>query len=105
MSDHTHDCPRCNGYWPCDRDDCNSDDICLECQLEEKNAEVERLKAELVMTNNNLAQESGSNKKYEDFDRLKTRLEALEIVCKIAMEKLEATSREIDELASKYLPG
>lgn len=55
MSDHTHDCPVCRrtspyGYWPCDRDDCNSDDICLECQLEEKDAEIERLKAELEET-------------------------------------------------------
>ena len=45
MNDHVHDCSKCNGYWPCDRDDCSPDDLCVDCRLEQKDAEIASLKA------------------------------------------------------------
>jgi len=35
MSDHVHDCPKCNSWWPCDRDDCSPDDLCYDCRGDE----------------------------------------------------------------------
>lgn len=40
MADHNHDCPKCNGYFGCDKSDCGDSDACLECQIETLTAQL-----------------------------------------------------------------
>jgi len=47
MSDHCHDCPKCGGYFVCDKDNCSEDDKCLECLYPELEAENAKLKDEI----------------------------------------------------------
>lgn len=45
MSDHHHYCPRCHCSFDCDRDDCMENDLCLECELSERDATIASLRA------------------------------------------------------------
>ena len=33
-AEHTHDCPKCDGYYVCEEDDCDMDALCVECSCE-----------------------------------------------------------------------
>ncbi|MEN6490380.1 MAG: hypothetical protein ABFC85_00135, partial [Rectinema sp.] len=47
MSDHVHDCPKCNGFWECDKGDCQPDDLCVDCIVDIHIATIAGLKAEV----------------------------------------------------------
>jgi len=49
MSDHHHYCPRCHCSFDCDRDDCMENDLCLECELSERDATIASMQHEALM--------------------------------------------------------
>ena len=43
--DHKHTCSRCHGWFDCDRDDCEEQGLCMECEIQVLTAQRDELLA------------------------------------------------------------